>query len=114
MKKIYIMFFFLLSLVGFSGCNHNSAKTEYSGVYIDEYGNRFTLNENHTGTILFVNSEKVNNIMWNEEKKYGIQCATISYNGNPEYYYLRKGYLFLHKEDMLNHICPISVTKLNE
>ena len=108
------MFFFLLSIAGFSSCNLGGTKKEYSGMYVDEFGNHFTLNENHTGSIVFANSEKVNDIFWNEGKKYGVQCATISYNGNPEYYYLCKGYLFLHKEDMLNSRCPIIITKLTE
>lgn len=84
---------------------------QYVGTYLDEYGNLFVLNDNHTATIQLANSDNIHEETWKEHHRDGCYYTTISFNGNPAYYYLHDGYLFCHLEDMESLRSPIVITK---
>ena len=107
-----ILLFCLLSLTFSCGPKNGSAEgdgTHYSGVFVDEFENQFTLNEDHTGTIHFFGNSNVSEIEWAEHEKGGRKYATISFNGDPSYYFLYKGYLFRQEKDMEELRCPIII-----
>ncbi|MBQ9575805.1 MAG: hypothetical protein IJV11_02905 [Muribaculaceae bacterium] len=77
-----------------------SSDKKFAGSYIDEFGNQFELREDHTATILFKGGDKANETHWSDGPNHDSPFATIEYNGDPSYYYMRDGVLYRHKEDM--------------
>ncbi len=72
----------------------------FAGKYEDEFGNKFELREDHTATIQFAGQDNVNETHWFDGENHDSPFATIEYNGDPAYYYMRDGVLYRHKEDM--------------
>lgn len=104
----FITFVCLLTLT--VACGNSSQKdTHYAGTFVDEFGNQFILNDDHTGTIQFYGNTKVNKIAWKEHKQKDRQYATIEFNGDPSYYFLHNGYLFRQQSDMEKLHCPIAI-----
>lgn len=81
----------------------------FAGTFVDEFENKFVLNEDYTGTIQFAGNDKVENVTWFDGNDHKSPFATISYNGEPAYYYLRDGYLYRHRHDMETGHCAIKI-----
>lgn len=94
---------------GGSGNTHGHAHGNYAGTFTDEFDNRFVLNDDYTGTIQFAGNDKTEEITWFDGDDHKAPFATISYNGERCYYYLRDGYLYRHREDMQNGTCAIRI-----
>ena len=71
-----------------------------AGKYEDEFGNVFELRDNHTATIQFAGQENVNETVWGDGPNGNSPYATITYNNNPFYYFMRDGNLYRYREDM--------------
>ena len=82
---------------------------DYVGSFTDEFNNKFQLNDDSTATIQFAGEDSVINTRWDDGKKYGHTYATIEFNGDPAYYYLRDGKLYRHAEDMEKGTCAINI-----
>lgn len=107
----YLVAFACLSLsLLFAACGGKSeAKHGFVGKFTDEFGNKFELRSDYTATIQFVGDEKVNETKWHDGPLHDSPFATIEFNGNPVYYYLRDGVLYRHKEDMDSGRCAIKI-----
>lgn len=97
-------------------CGSDTTKQDkaFAGSYVDEFGNKFVLSEDHTATIEFVGTDKVIDTNWHDGPAHNSPFATIEYNGNPNYYYMRDGVLYRHKEDMDNGRSAITIKRQNE
>jgi len=82
---------------------------DFVGKFTDEFGNQFELREDHTATIHFSGTEKVNETVWRDTVYHEKPVATIEFNGDPAYYYLREGSLYRHVEDMKEGRCAIVI-----
>ncbi len=103
MKKylgILLLFGALVLAACGGGTKHENGK--FAGSFTDEFDNKFVLNEDYTGTIQFAGTSKVNKITWRDGEGHKSVFATIAWNGDPAYYYLRDGKLYRHYEDMQN------------
>ena len=111
MKKILgivcLLAVLLLAACGSSSSNRDNRR--FAGSFTDEFGNKFVLNEDYTATIQFAGSENVNQTTWHDGPNHQSPYATIEYNGDPTYYYLRDGYLYRRQEDMQNGTCAIVI-----
>ena len=96
-KSFFILFCLTLALV-FSACGGSSKH------------DKFVLNEDYTGTIQFAGNDKQDSITWSDGPNHQSPFATIKYNGDPSYYYLRDGKLYRHEEDMDHGKCSINIT----
>lgn len=92
-----------------SGNKGGDKEDGFVGVFTDEYGNKFELRDDYTATIEFVGNNKVNQTRWRDGEHHDSPFATIEYNGDPTYYYLRDGFLYRHKEDMERGRCAINI-----
>ena len=87
-------------------CGKKSASEgPVTGKYIDEFGNKFELREDHTATIQFAGQDKVNETRWYDAEHSDTSYVTIGYNGDSTYYYLSHGKLYRSKEQMRS--CPL-------
>lgn len=98
-------FFKSLLIVGMAtmviACGKKSASEgPVTGKYIDEFGNKFELREDHSATIQFVGQDKVNETRWYEGEHSDTSYVTIGYNGDTTYYFLSHGKLYRSKEQM--------------
>lgn len=101
----------VVCLMFLMACGGSSDKREsYAGRFTDEFGNRFELRDDGTGTMQFVEQDIVNDIVWFDGSKSGCPYSTIEWNGNVNYYYLRDGVMYRHREDMDGGRCAISIT----
>ena len=93
------------------GSGNKGAGKENScvGVFTDEFGNRFELREDYTASIVFAGNDKTNNTKWRDGENHDSPFATIEYNGDPSYYFLRDGFLYRHREDMEKGRCAIKI-----
>ena len=82
------------------GGGSNSSNNEFVGKYEDEFGNKFELRDDHTATIQFAGQDNVNETMWGNGPGEDSPFATISYNSNSSYYFMRDGHLYRYREDM--------------
>ena len=87
----------------------DSRKGKFAGTFVDEFGNKFELKEDYSATIQFVCDDKVNQTRWRDGANHDSPFATIEFNGDPAYYYLRDGMLYRHKDDMDNGRCAIKL-----
>lgn len=99
-------FFGMMSLVAvmmltLASCG--SKKHEgYVGKFTDQFGNKFELRADYTAGIEFVGTQKVTEVTWSDGEAHDRAYATISFNGNPNYYYLRDGVLYGSESAMVN------------
>lgn len=91
-------------------CGGNEGRKSYAGAFTDEFGNRFELRDDGTGTVQFAGQDNVTDIAWYDGNKSDKPYSTIEYNGDVNYYYLRDGAMYRHKEDMDNGRCAIAIT----
>lgn len=87
----------------------NSNVHKYAGTFVDEFENRFVLNEDGTGTIQFAGQSEPEQITWSDGSENHFPFGTIEYNGDPSYYFMRDGVLYRHKEDMDKGQCAIEI-----
>lgn len=112
MKKILSVFFFsviLLSLQACGGSSKQSDNHKFAGTFEDQFGDVFTLNEDMTTTIQFKGAAQEFKGKWFDGQNHERPYATIEYNGDPNYYYLRDGYMYRYKQDMEEGRCKISI-----
>lgn len=100
----------ILAVACGSGSKGEGKGHGFAGSFTDEFGNKFELREDYTATIEFAGNNKTNTTKWRDGEQHDSPFATIEYNGDPTYYYLRDGYLYRHKEDMERGRCAISIT----
>lgn len=82
-------------------CGQKSASEgPVTGKYIDEFGNKFELREDHSATIQFVGQNNVNETRWYDGAHSDTSYVTIGYNGDSTYYFLSHGKLYRSKEQM--------------
>jgi len=91
------------------GGNASGHSGGFACTFTDEFGNRFELFDNHRGTIQFDKNDNVDSITWFDGENHDRPFATINYNGNPNYYYLRDGSLYRHEDDMVHGRCAIKI-----
>lgn len=95
-------------------CGASGGRDNYAGTFTDEFGNKFELREDGTGTIQFVGQNEVNDIIWHDGRKTYTPYSTIEYNGDVNYYYLRDGKMYRHRQDMEEGHCAITIVYDNE
>ena len=98
-------FFQTLVIAGLAACvvscgNKNAAEGPVTGKYVDEFGNKFELREDHTATIQFDGQDKVNETRWYDGDRGDTSYVSIGYNGDTAYYYMSHGKLYRNKESM--------------
>lgn len=94
-----------------AACGGNSGRTHrFAGTFTDEFGDRFVLNDDYTGTIQFDKNDHADSITWSDGSDHSRPYATIKYNGDPNYYYLRDGALYRHKDNMESGRCAIKIS----
>lgn len=98
-KTLKAAFTVCLMILMVCGCS-SERRDCYAGRFTDEFGNRFELREDGTGTMQFVGQDIVNDIVWKDGSKTGNPCSTIEWNGNASYYFLRDGVMYRYREDM--------------
>lgn len=100
------------ALMAFTSCGGSKKGGEnhkFVGSFVSEFGDEFTLNEDMTCTIKFKGIDKVFKDKWSDGENHQRPYATIGYNGDPQYYYLRDGYLYRYKQDMEEGRCKIKI-----
>lgn len=111
MKRFITYFCLASALVLAAACGGSKHDTtKFAGSFTDEFGNKFVLNEDYTGTLQMDKSDKVDSIKWFDGTDHKRPYATITYNGDPTYYYLRDGKLYRHEQDMDNGTCAIEIS----
>ena len=98
MKRL-IGYICLLAVVLLISCG-GSRKGKFAGTFTDEFNNKFVLNEDYSATIQFAGHDEVIPTVWSDGEDHKSPFATIRYNGDPHYYYLRDGFLYRYKHDM--------------
>lgn len=83
---------------------------QYIGKFTDEFGNKFELRKDYTASILFEGFPKATEEVWSDGENHDLPYATISFNGNPAYYYLRDGVLYTSMEHMAKGSPAIQIT----
>lgn len=99
----------VLAACGKSGSE--GGNRDFAGKYVDEFGNKFELREDHTATVQFAGQDNVNETHWFDGENHDSPFATIEYNGDPAYYYMRDGVLYRYKQDMDNGHPAIKLEK---
>ncbi len=82
------------------GGNKSADDGTVTGKYVDEFGNKFELREDHTATIQFDGQDKVNETRWYDGDRGDTSYVSIGYNGDTAYYYMSHGKLYRSKESM--------------
>ena len=100
--KRFLVFICLAVTFVFMSCGGGSKQENhgFAGSFTDEFENKFVLNEDYTGTIQFAGNEKKEQITWSDGDDHKRPFATIKWNGDPTYYYLRDGALYRQETDM--------------
>lgn len=95
---LFVCFAITVLLCACGGKHHDD--TQFAGTFKDEFDNKFELNSDYTGTVQFAGNQNKENITWSDGDDHKRPYATITYNGDPTYFFLRDGYLYRHEEDM--------------
>ncbi len=106
--KRFVLFLCLAVTILLSACGGKSDH-EFAGTFTDEFNNKFVLNKDYTGTIQFAGNSKVENIKWFDGEDHKRPYATIEYNEDPTYYFLRDGALYRAQKDMDEGRCAIKI-----
>ena len=110
MKRILGYACMLAVMILFSCSGGNNEAHKFAGSFEDEFHNKFVLNEDYTATIQFAGNSDIIETEWRDGVNHDSPYATIRFNGDPSYYYLRDGNLYRHFEDMTNGRCAIKIT----
>lgn len=100
-----VIVFVATTLQSCSSSEHNG----FVGKFTDEYGNKFELRDDYTATITFANTDPIET-KWSDGANHDSPYATIEYNGNAAYYFLRDGALYRHRENMIQGKLAIKIT----
>jgi len=93
----------MLSLaVLFSACNNKPKGTagNFVGEFVTAFGDRFVLNEDHSAEIQLDKQDSIFKTFWDDGPAHDRAYATIAFNANPAYFFVRDGQLYYHKIDM--------------
>lgn len=101
----------LMAVMMSCGNSASGGSDKFPGHYTDEFGNKFVLNDDYTATIQFDGVDKVIETNWYDGPDHNSAYATIEYNGNPFYYFMRDGNLYRHREDMEKGRPAIKLTR---
>lgn len=101
----------LAALLALCACGGGKGRTDHKfvGKFTDEFGNRFELRSDYTGTLQFSGIDHVDSITWSDGDDHKRPYATIKWNGDPKYYFLRDGALYRHEEEMDKGRCAIAI-----
>lgn len=112
MKKVFSVLLLSLTFVLIHSCGGTKHENDHKfvGTFTNEYEDVFTLNEDMTASILFKGAKEEVKTTWYDGDDHKRPYATIEYNGDPQYYFLRDGALYRHKEDMEEGRCKITIT----
>lgn len=91
------------------GGGSNKKGNDFAGSFTDEFGNKFELKEDYSATIQFAGESTIQHSKWSDGENHDRAYATIEFNGDPSYYFLRDGKLYREREDMERGSCPISI-----
>lgn len=109
MKRLAMLVCLVAALV-FSACGGNDRTDhKFAGSFTDEFGNKFVLNDDYTGTLQFDKTDKVQTIKWYDGEDHKRPYATIEWNGDPTYYYLRDGALYRTQDEMNQGRCAVKI-----
>ena len=107
MKRFFGMMSLVAVMMLMVAC---SSKHEgFTGKFTDQFGNKFELRSDYTGSITFVGYDKPTEVTWSDGEHHELPYAMISFNGNPAYYYLRDGVLYGSESAMVNGHAPITI-----
>jgi len=106
MKKSIVLGLLFCLMTLLTGCS--SKEHKYVGTFTDEFGNKFELRDDYTATITFVGCDP-QETGWSDGDKHDMPYATIAFNGDPAYYYLRDGMLYRHREHMIDGTMAIKI-----
>lgn len=109
MKRYLLFLCFAVSLL-LCACGSKHDDSKFAGTFTDEFNNKFELRSDYTGTIQMAGNQNKENITWSDGEDHKRPFATIKYNGDPNYYYLRDGFLYRHQEDMDHGRMAIKIT----
>ena len=122
MKRVLGLFIFslvfMLASCGGSGksnasAGHPQASHSFVGSFTDEFGNRFTLNEDYTATITLAGIDSLIQSSWFDGVDHTLPFITIEFNGDRAHWYMRDGQLYMSEKDMINGRAPIKITYEN-
>jgi len=86
--------------VAVMSCSKSADDGKVTGKFVDEFGNKFELREDHTATIQFDGQDKVNETRWHDGEHSDTSYVTIEYNGDTTYFYMSHGKLYRSKDSM--------------
>lgn len=110
MKRFLSFLCILSAVVVMASCGGGSKKGNgFVGSFTDEFGNKFDLKEDQSATIQFAGEETIQHSKWSDGENHDRPYATIEFNGNPSYYFLRDGKLYRERADMERGTCAISI-----
>lgn len=109
MKKFISFLCILSAVVLMVSCGGEKKGNGFVGSFTDEFGNKFELKEDYSATIQFVGEKDVQKSKWSDGEKHDHPYATIEFNGDPSYYYLRDGALYRDRSDMESGDCAIKI-----
>lgn len=112
MKKIVKLTFLLSMLVvmiASCGGGNKHQDNQFVGKFTDEFKNKFELKDDYTATIQFVGEDSVIKTTWFDGEDHKRAYATIKFNGDPNYYYLRDGKMYRAMEDMEKGTAAINI-----
>jgi hypothetical protein len=110
MKRFINFTLILIAIITMASCGGNKHQdNKFVGSFTDEFENKFTLNEDYSATIQFVGEDSVIKTTWSDGDNHDRAYATIKFNGDPTYYFLRDGKLYRHLEEMQQGRCAINI-----
>ena len=99
-KRIFNTLLIAGVAVMIAACSKNADDGKVTGKYVDEFGNKFELREDHTATIQFNGQDKINETRWLEGEHGDTSYVTIEYNGDSTYFFMSHGKLYRSKQTM--------------
>jgi len=94
-----------------AACSKSADDGKVTGAYVDEFGNKFELREDHTATIQFNGQDKINETRWLDGEHGDTSYVTIEYNGDSTYYYMSHGKLYRHYKDFESGFSAIEIKR---
>ena len=84
-----------------AGCSKTRGSREggFTGTFTDEFGNQFTLNEDMT-SIVTISGAQPDTTQWSDGDNHDQDYATIMYNYDPNYFFLKDGKLYNSRKAM--------------
>ena len=84
-----------------AGCSKTRGSREggFTGTFTDEFGNQFTLNEDMT-SIVTISGAQPDTTQWSDGDNHDQDYATITYNYDPNYFFLKDGKLYNSRKAM--------------